>query len=114
MMVRFYVSRSFPKMTAFEQQEHTKVEDDILITFGGFTAYPIGHGVWRDGNGVRHSDVVDVYDIMVSPDMARGHVLNHMKGFAERMGKIHGQQCIPFNVTDSQNVFVEIEPDPNA
>lgn len=114
MFVRMYVSRAFSQMTAYEKQENTRLEHAMIETFGGFTVISGAHGYWKDLEGEIHSDIVDVYDIMVSEDMPRGILRAFMIDFAIKFGKIHGQQCIPFTMMDSTNVFNEVNPDPNV
>ncbi len=104
-MVRMYVSRPFVFADSEAVDVITKIEEDIAKHFGGFTIIPHARGVWIDSDGVRHHDVVDIYDIMVD-DTTSTLIMNE---FAKRFAKAYGQECIPYSIMRSENHFIDVE-----
>ena len=103
-MVRMYVSHPFVFGDADKADTILEIEADIAKHFGGFTVSQ-GRGVWIDNAGVRHDDVVDIYDIMAD-DKTSTLVMND---FVKRFAKAYGQQCIPYAIMGSENRFMNTE-----
>ena len=102
-MIRMYVSHPYivgsPEAVALVGT----IEADISKHFGGFTVSN-GRGVWIDDSGVRHVDVVDIYDIMAD-DKTSTLVMNE---FAKRFANAYGQECIPYAIMKSENKFINV------
>lgn len=77
------------------------IEADISKYFGGFTV-TLGRGVWIDPDGMTHTDVVDVYEIMVD-DHTSTLIMDE---FAKRFAKAYDQECIPYSIMRSENHFM--------
>ncbi len=103
-VIRMYVSRPFVFADREEMNKVDTIEADIARHFGGFTVSPQARGVWIGPDGVRHVDVVDVYDIMVD-DTTSTLVMNE---FARRFAKVYGQECIPYSIMRSENHFINL------
>lgn len=103
-IVRMFVSHPYlvgsPEAVALV----ATIEADMSRHFGGFTV-SMARGVWIGPDGVRHVDVVDVYDIMVN-DTTSTLV---MGVFAERFAQAYGQESIPYAIMRSENHFIEVE-----
>lgn len=100
-MIRMYVSHPFIAGSPEAVALVGTIEADIAKHFGGFTVSN-GRGVWIDDEGVRHNDVVDIYDIMVD-DTTSTLAMNE---FARRFAKAYGQECIPYAILKTENHFV--------
>jgi len=101
MMIRLYVSRPFVFADPASKGIVDGIEADIAKHFGGFTIIPHARGCWIDPDGVRHDDVVDVYDIMVN-----GVSTLVMNDFARRFAVVYGQESIPYAIMHSENRLI--------
>lgn len=103
-MIRMYVSHPFLVGSPRAVGLVGTIEADIAKHFGGFTVTG-GRGVWIDPDGVTHTDVVDVYDIMVD-DTTSTLIMDE---FASRFAKAYDQECIPYAIMRSENHFMDVE-----
>lgn len=103
-MIRMYVSHPYIVGSVEAVAMVATIEADISKHFGGFTVSN-GRGVWIDDAGVRHVDVVDIYEIMADDKTST----LRMNEFAERFARAYDQECIPYAIMRSENHFINVE-----